>query len=358
MRSSMLRAGCTALLALAGGAAAQDVVGRAYGFDGSPVPGVVVRAVTAAGAPLVEVLTDIDGRYRLEDLEPGTTLVAQLEGVELDGRVGKDGTGPEFLFVRAPHFLLRGRVTDPAGAPLGALDLRCHAARGWMAAATTDADGAFALRCNRRIERLELDPQGLQHEVRGPFERAAEVDVDLRAARDRFALLQGTARDLRGQPAAHFEVRGIGPERRRFRARTDPEGRYALWVNARIDTLEVRDAHGSWAQVRGPWAGPAAITVDVDFSRAGLVTVTGRVLDAKGQPAANVALYAVARRGVDGPLPDPIGRSNEGGWFRVELTRETALLLALLDGGIEAYAAGPWPERVVEVRPDRPAAAR
>jgi hypothetical protein len=99
------------------------------------------------------------------------------------------------------------------------------------------------------------------------------------------------------------------------------------------------------------------MTIDVDFNRAGLVTVIGRVLDARGRPAGNVPLYPLARRGIDGPLPEAIGRSSEDGWFRVRLTRDTPLLLAF-GLGLEAYAAGPWGEHVVELRPEKPAAAK
>ena len=116
-------------------ASAQEgaIVGQVLDAAGDPLPGVTVEALgSAQGERRLEV-TDLDGRYRIDDLPPGTyTVFFALPGFHLVGRdnVGVDvGAGlvatadaEMAIHDQAEVFLVSSDSPLPAG---GAAALEC-----------------------------------------------------------------------------------------------------------------------------------------------------------------------------------------------------------------------------------------
>jgi outer membrane receptor for ferrienterochelin and colicins len=85
---------------------AATITGTVKGTDGAPFPGAFVQAQNAKTKVLVSVLSDTQGRYRIENLPAGEYRV-QIRAVGHCKRVRSAGT--TLIFTRPPSSGLRQR---------------------------------------------------------------------------------------------------------------------------------------------------------------------------------------------------------------------------------------------------------
>ena len=333
---------------------AQVAEGVVRGFDGAPIAGAVVVARTAEKRETgVDTLTDHEGRFRLVCREAIVSLHVQLEGVRCDVPVvAGNATDVAVSFDQIAHTTLRGRVVLPDGAAAAGVELSCRdRERRAVAAITTDAGGAFAVRLNQPVHEVLVDPVGWRHAIAGPITAEHELVVDLRQSRDRFFAVGGSVCDERGEPVADGIVQGIGSKGGTASARTRPDGSFVLWTNQPIDELHVTGTDPRIVR-KGPWSG--ACTVALDARTHGLVLRVGRCVDEGGKGLAGAIVFAVDEPGPPKNGVQALTRTGSGGWFRVMLPRHTAFLFAIGEGEhLGGSAPVPAANTVIEVRATR-----
>lgn len=278
------------VLGLAAAGALGQVSGTVTGFDGRPLPGIIMNAVDAAGEFLHDVKTDRRGGYRFPRLETATHIIAYHEGVAAKrSMMGKHSGRLDFDLRKEPHFTLDGTVIGRDGNPLPGTQVWAQNDQDhYLGASTTDAKGRWRIRMNRDVAYVCADPRVLRVRRRGPFTDDATITLDYRE--EPFFLISGMVTDERGRATAGDEVSAWDARDRRVATfKSDALGRYRLWVNRPVHKLRIQ-AGPHWLSVNGPWKEAAA--VDVDYRRCGLVLVTGRVLDEKGQPIVGAEVAA------------------------------------------------------------------
>ena len=330
----------------------QHAAGRVLGFDGQPAAAVVVRAVDAKARLLGEVLTTADGRFELLVDQPVHALRVQNEGVHLElpqqngGRVDQ-----QITFVGVAHFTVRGHVVDPGGAIAAGVDLVCRdAERHSVVTTTTDARGAFAIRANRPVHDILVDPAGWQHVEAGPWQADRGLAIDLRLLRDSYFCLRGRCLDERGQPLPGLRIHGDHDGQRIAWTTSGADGRFTLWARRPLSHLTAFDGPPRMGRA-GPWQQDAEL--DLDEREHGLVLVTGRIVDQKGVGAGGVAIFGVA-----GPVrpprrSEPVGVTSRDGSFCVRLPRHQSHLWFWQENGNQQGFAEIRPGQSVAARLDR-----
>jgi hypothetical protein len=336
-----------ALLApsLAASLAAQDVRGRVLGFDGKPARGVPLNLFDEHDEFLFDVETRADGSFVFHGAAKGVKVRAWLEGVALSLPAAANGV--DFDFKSSKYFTVSGHVVDPLGAPVKALELSCRDAGGdHLAAATTDARGAFAVRMNQKVDHLLVDPACWRHRVPGPFAADAAVAVDLRLEKQ-FFRLQGLLRDENGAAVADAEVTARNDSENIATTRTAADGHWTLWCNRPVVRLWFHAGLVAHAHP-GPWS--AAATVDLDWRAAGFVVLTGRLLDADGKPVRGARLIPLPSHETNYHLPDAIATTDAEGRFRGLVPAGTKVVVAFVDDK-PVFGDGPWQaDATVELR--------
>ncbi|MFG0319005.1 MAG: sigma-70 family RNA polymerase sigma factor [Planctomycetota bacterium JB042] len=145
----------------------RDLAGRVVGADGTPIPGLRVRARSLDGRPLPPTSTDADGRFVIRGAGDRTyALVARRAGDLAPLAVG------EFDLGRADEPILRaapverafaGRLLAPSGHPIAAevvATLVAPRVEASVRSTRTAPDGTFALR--------DLPPAAWRLEARAP----------------------------------------------------------------------------------------------------------------------------------------------------------------------------------------------
>jgi hypothetical protein len=324
------------LASIASAVATAQARGRVLGFDGQPVAGVMLNLLDAKDEYIADVESRADGSYRFGDEPRGATVRAWLEGVVLSHRV--DGGRADFDFKVSKYFTVRGSAVDPEGKAIAALEIFCSAANDdWLATATTDARGVFAVRLNQPVDHLLVDPAGWRHRVAGPFTTDAGVAIDLRLAKE-FFRLAGTLRDESGAAVQHVRVIAMDDKENVAVAHTGAGGHWAAWCNRPVTRLWF-DAGDTQHVHAGQWS--KAATVDLDWRGLGFVVLTGRVLDADGRPVAGCRLIPLEDRSVERHLPEPIATTGADGRFRA-LAPPWARFVVAHVGEQPVFATGPW----------------
>jgi len=332
-------------------AAATTLLVEARWPAGEPAAGEVVLLTSAEherlDAPLVAT-TGADGRARLE-LAPGSVLVRLLRGGERSILLppGKETT---LTLELRPGVLVLGRVLDGD-------DRAVPGAQIWLSEryrtnlghvlATSDAEGRFELRCVGPDHWIGARKPGFApgRLARVPGGGARELVLRLH---ERGGELRGRVRDEQGTPVAGARLR-LGPETPSYVRELDgsfvPE-RAPLWTTSAADgSFSFEGAPLGLAplaaRARGaaPWSGEVEIQ-----ERAGSVLeltltrearVSGRVLDAQGQPR-SVQVGA----GVEGTLAGATTWSGTDGHFE---------LAGVATGRVEVWARDGAEEARVEL---------
>jgi protocatechuate 3,4-dioxygenase beta subunit len=315
------------------------------------------------GAGSARTLTDDDGRYRLDSLEPVRSLAAALRpgGRRLAGAVVDLRAGPNRLdLVQPPEIAVTGRVLDEKGSPVAAARVFLVGADPedrWLVIAA--ADGAFRLAGIPDGDyRLSVFAKGFAQpepqEVRVTGSPVEGIELHLGRGGTISGKLTGIdPTELNGlMILAEEAVRpGLRTEPRTLRSRrlglAMPDGRY------RIPDLPP----GRWKVTGHTAAGRQALaSVDVapgsretalDLPFVSGLTLSGR-LRVDGQPFPGTVL-ATAFDGVGDWIGGNGGQAATAadGAFRITaLQPGSYLLLVVLDGKL-------WPLHTVELTADR-----
>ncbi|HEX3529928.1 MAG TPA: carboxypeptidase regulatory-like domain-containing protein [Thermoanaerobaculia bacterium] len=347
--------------------AAATLEGRVTDAGGHPTAGVPVLLGPRRGGPGEEspaadlvatgsarTLTDDDGRYRLDSLEPVRSFAAalrpggrRLAGAAVDLRAGEN----RLDLIQPPEIAITGRVLDEKGAPVAAARIFLEGAEPedrWLVIAT--ADGAFRLAGIPDGDyRLSVFAKGLaQPEPQDVRVAGAPAQgIELRLGRG--VTITGKLTGI--EPAELNGLMILAEDARSPRSRrlglAAPDGRY------RIPDLPL----GHWKVTGRTAAGRQALaSVDVapgsgetalDLSFVSGLTLSGR-LRVDGQPAAGTILATA----VDGAGNWQGGNGGEapaaadGVFCLAGLQPGSYLLLVVLDGKL-------WPLRTVELTADR-----
>jgi len=357
-------------------AAAATLEGRVTDAGGHPAAGVPVLLGPRRGDPGEEspaadlvaagsarTLTDDDGRYRLDSLEPVRSFAAALRpgGRRLAGAVVDLRAGANRLdLIQPPEIAVTGRVLDEKGAPVAAARVFLEGAEPedrWLVIAA--ADGAFRLAGIPDGDyRLSVFAKGLaQPEPQDVRVAGAPVQgIELRLGRGVTITGKLTGietAELNGLMilAEEAERPGLRKDARSPRSRrlglAAPDGRY------RIPDLPP----GRWKVTGRTAAGRQALaSVDVapgsgetalDLSFVSGLTLSGR-LRVDGQPAAGTVLATAVDGGGNwqGGNGGEAPAAADGVFCLAGLQPGSYLLLVVLDGKL-------WPLRTVELTADR-----
>jgi len=192
------------------------------------------------------------------------------------------------LILPAPQRLLRGRLLDPDGAPVGGV----HVAAG-AAATVARLDGTFEVLLHQARDLVRLDVEGWPSLEVALTDSDARVDVTLPLGASLVLVFEG-------EPLLHPELRG--PDDARWRTTTDEAGRAAfqalpadtpLWlqVRRRVDLSGRSVTPGQLVLVE-----PTPMTLAPGEARERVVPIpgpgplAGRLVDQEGAPLDQVEL--------------------------------------------------------------------
>ncbi len=292
---------------------------------GEPVPRAQVQGASRAFRHEAE--TDAEGRFRLDDLEPGDYHLEARAG-NLAGRLGvpvsaRLGTRTEGVLIEVEAGpAVSGRVFGPGGALVSGAEVTLWGNRGTSAQTTTDGQGAY------HIEGLLPGPQSLSAATPDsiPARRAITVagqdltgiDLHLRAG----AEVNGRVVDAREQPAGGaLVVMDIDADAREDlktkdpRVRADEEGRFQLRGLAPGAAAVHADggARGRATVDLGKLAPGDRREVTLRLSDTG-AHVSGTVRWKDGSPAAGIEVTAGNLRVDRGPSQSVTAAD---GWYRL-----------------------------------------
>lgn len=243
-----------------------------------------------------------DGVYVIRGLFPGEHEVRA--SAELDGRIGRgvahahvpDPAVLEIVLEEAT-IVLRGRVVDPEGRPIQGVRVTVSAADlSFHVNATTSSDGTFELRgLEAGPVSLHADAQGKFWPEKGAGERKLELEPGMPPIEIVLVptgLVRGQVLDAAGQPVAGARVLGGGGIATFEEQSTDADGRFAVPVapGRRILYATAKGHANSLNEVLELAGGEVLEGIVLRLRPA--CRVVGRVLDANGQPAPGVTLFA------------------------------------------------------------------
>jgi protocatechuate 3,4-dioxygenase beta subunit len=276
----------------AGGAAA----GRVTEVDGPPVPGATVTAVPSgegnAGATAGWTrVTDAAGEFRIAGLPDGTfTLHVEAAGFRpatLAGLASVEGTETPADAVLSRGLSVAGRVVDRAGRPVGRARVSASAAgaakgAGGLGSTTSDSGGAFLLEglppgpCRLRAEAASFAPATVDGVAAGATDVVLTMEEGLEI---RGRVVDREGRGVRGA-WVNAKPEGGGPPA--ASAPSGPDGAFA--VTGLLAGPYALEVHGGPLHVPRTVPGVAAGRTDVEVVLEASNVVSGRVLDAEGNP--------------------------------------------------------------------------
>lgn len=299
--------------------------------------------------PIPTTRTDVEGRFRLVGVVPGSNLLATtasgfLSDVKpsLQVRPGQVRDAGTIRLKRGEEVV--GKVLDTAGRPVAGAEVLAGSTLSMAPVdlaqrlGVSDADGGFrgqgfapgkvsvAARRGAGHPWVLADPQPVLGEVVVTLPAVFGVDVAVTladgtpAAEVRMQLLQGTS----GQGAAEMHLLGlVPPVELRDRLRAVGEGRW------RIDHL-LPGSYTLLADAPGHAVAFAAFQVDaadaaVALSLTAPTVFTVRVVDADDRPVRNAAIFAEARGKRVVEMPVRCGRTRPDGTLVIDKVQAESL---------------------------------
>lgn len=322
--------------------------------DGMPVPGIAVRVIPEGGDfrffPPDPATTDADGRYLVEDLPAGESVVlAEGAGWVTQGLVGGErrfsspiaatlvaSTTATFDIRVVKAASATGVVFDVAGRPVAGAVVRAEGRQGpnsytsdgamentRVEPTATAADGTFSMADlvgGATYVFTATAPDGSKgHSGYLRARDEAPVRVVIRFVPERrievSLLAADTGAPVAGARVDAIPVEGMLVDGERASATTDEKGKATLVVRCVGDLrLDVSADGWKWPR-REILVGPSDTSAVVRLERGFLVA--GKVLMPDGSPAAGVEVYAENEEGDPGD-PDHYGvRADEAGAFRM-----------------------------------------
>jgi len=301
---------------------------------GKPGAGLKVVASPTDGeiCPKVSTVTDADGAYVLGDLPPSGYSVRVILPDDAEWAVAEtrhvsvrpnEVTG-HVDFLMAETGVVRGVVVE-AGTdqPVGPVTLSAWSQDAWPVQAESGADGAFRFRYPAGIHCLDFklrnvprgyvtDPAYMMYFFQScaRYRRAATIPLGgetqaLKLEVTRGITLVGKAVDRRGRPLPGCRIL---PSRQHDDAVTDKDGVFRLFgvipnTTFTLVVMNEREKLGRSVDVRIK-SNP---TQKVKVRLAPLATITGRTVDARGNPAAGIE---VALAGFLGPYAGHVDKTS------------------------------------------------
>ncbi len=298
-------------------------------------------------------ITDAEGRYRMDKLEPGTYRVARFRGEDLQSKPAlvREGETTVVDFRDDEGILVHGTVSR-SGAPVAEAKLIfLQPGEGSFLTpkmAASDAEGRYSLRleASGRYEVLVSVGEGLEKMTRVELEipDTPEVRRDIVLAQlgiaGRVTDADGAA--VRAQVTAVPE--GAAPSPIPRFAHSDASGAYSLTLPPGRYAVAAT-AEGYVADHRpGVEVSEASGVVPLDFVLRKGTTLRGRVLDPLGQPVGGAIVYA-SPSGAANPAATAGTQTDLRGEFELRVPPEGPLDVHVLAGG--------WaPTTLSGVRPD------
>lgn len=219
---------------------------------------------------------------------------------------------------------LSGTVRDHTGQPFAgaqvcAWSIDRHGDDATPSCVTTDAAGVYTLsglvptRHEVHASAAEHQPSGLPEPLAlQPGERRTGADLQLVAGG---TPIHGVVRDTRGQPIEGASVSNFdGETSTRIRrggaaaTRTDPDGRFTLWLSPGPQSLIAR-ADGFASTSRADATAPGRYSLELERG----ATLSGQVLDMKGAPVVGARVTALA----NGLQQAGLAYTDAGGNFKI-----------------------------------------
>ncbi|MEM7349637.1 MAG: carboxypeptidase-like regulatory domain-containing protein, partial [Acidobacteriota bacterium] len=258
--------------------------------------------------PQDQTSSDIEGHFALTDLRPDqpVRLRVQAQGF---GTVSlstvRPPTDEPIEIVLLPSGSIAGRVVDPSGRPVEQAHLSARpehpiatsasSASASSASATSDAEGRFRLpELEPRPQRIEVSARSYQSQILRSIEPSVDGEPRFEIVLEPGAAVEGriTWEDDRPVVEASVSVRPLGvppfglPD---APSRSDTEGRFRVDGVALGSALIAVHLAGRERLQRQVEIEPGTNTVDLRLERG--FEVSGRVLDAEGNPATGAALW-------------------------------------------------------------------
>ncbi len=335
--------------------AAPAVSGRVFKADGSPAPHAYVTLAGDDGniyAILYGLIaeTDGDGRYRmtglpagLHSLEASNTSLGTGER-EIDLHLGEN----QLDITLSEELVARGHVVDPDGRPVA--DAVVEKMR---RSVHTDAQGAFAILVDEDGYELIATKAGYSPAYLTQWAaRGSRVGLELRLGYE--ASVSGRLPGLDPGKTGEVNILAISLPHSEIQipGEVKPDGTYRIsglgagewFLSAELDKRSV-----TATVTIAP--GETEVIQDLSFSQ---TEVRGRVVDAEGQPAAEIAV------GLMGPAEKFWAKTGPDGTFSAEVPDATYEILAFKDdlaatqGGVVTVAGEPVES--LEIRLQRTAA--
>ena len=311
------------------------VNGKTLSSDGKPVPGAIV---SDRGDPSTEYgVSDKDGRFTIPGLISGQRLsmTAEQRGLQLRGYADVEvqpDSEVEIVLQKYETISVSGRVVSEAGVPIPSAgvhlvrwDRELHRGVG-TSAGMTNSMGEYTLSglIVGDEYRVSASAGGYRDGGTEMFTATADTsrlgDIVLLPPGDFF--LQGMAMDTDGKPVAGAQVMAGSN-----RAKADEDGYYRLdglpfMVEVSMDVHHPDYGHNSFAYV------PTNGTHDFVIAKAERY-LAGKVVDAAGDPVANVAVFIDPQLDAASGHIDPAGSTNLLGEFRLERILHERVSVAL-----------------------------
>ncbi len=336
-------------VALGRGAA---VAGRVIDEAGKPIAGARVTAASASEPfPVIDprrdgVLTGADGAFTIPALAAGSYRLTASDAahaaatstpIVLDGKSPRGG----FELVMSGGGAIRGIVTDTAGQPIAAADVRV-VSRGhvdWRPRrqAFTGDDGRFEITglARRAVEIVVWHPSGSSAIV--PADLATKREHELTIALEITGAISGRVVDRSGEPVGdaqvlaepeatgNMDVRNVWTVRGEQLAVTDADGGFTF-AGLPPGAYRVRAAQPA-APEHALWQGNGAVARPGDPP----ITLT---LSADGGVTGKVAF-------ADGKVPEVISVELNGGWAVPFASKDGSFTIDAPDGTVIVRISGP-----------------
>ncbi len=311
---------------------------------GAPAAGIVVDAETNDASP-TSATTAADGTYTLKQLRPGQYIVAihpdpnlekswtakATENIPLPAGAAK--TGIDLTLI--PGVILNGSViaaddgSPVAGVPLGVYGPAHPREGSYVQSVNTDATGHFTARVppGEQLVYIMSDTPADGFGRPSPDNRTVTIadggtaSVEFRLPRVTMSPIKGKVVDPDGNPVAGATVYASSDQSPMFQNNpitAGADGTFQTMPMIRLGRIEIRARSGTMATPRAmiltrSATGPVVVQLEKDA----LGSITGRVVDAQGQPlrGARIELITQSARFSFG---NDVGATDEKGNYKAD----------------------------------------